>query len=309
MTNYRLKSYTYLLLAAVIWGAAAPIIKFTLKGIDPIPFLAYRFAISAAFSLIFFSIKILRGKKFHYLRKYFKLALIYGFLAVPLGLGVLFFGLDNTTVLDLSLIGAIGPLIVTLGGVVFFHDRITKREKVGIGIVLFGVFLNSFIPIFGRDGIRFSGNVLLIIYLLADSGAILFAKRAVKNKIKSSNLTSLAFIFGALVFVPLALLKYGGVGFITIISDIPLKYHMGVWYMALLSGTLAYFLHVRGQRSIETSEAALFNYLQPLFTIPLAVFWLKETVTPIFLFGVVLIAIGLFVAEYKKSHSPKPHTG
>jgi drug/metabolite transporter (DMT)-like permease len=81
-----------------------------------------------------------------------------------------------------------------------------------------------------------------------------------------------------------------------------LQYHAGVWYMAILSGTLAYFLYVRGQKSIEVSEAALFNYLQPIFSIPLAVFWLQESLTPTFVIGAIIIACGVIIAEYKKKY-------
>ena len=52
MTERRLRAYIYLLLVAGIWGAAGPIIKFTLQAIDPLPFLAYRFTIAAIFSII-----------------------------------------------------------------------------------------------------------------------------------------------------------------------------------------------------------------------------------------------------------------
>ncbi len=303
MSKQRNRAYLYLILAAFIWGAAAPIIKFTLEGIDPIPFLAYRFGIAAIFSSLFFIAKIIKGKKFHQLKKHFKLALIYGILAVPLGLGVLFFGLDKTTVLDLSLIGAIGPLVVLLGGSLFFHDHITSREKKGIFIVLLGVFINTFVPIFTTsNSIQFSGNLLLFIYLLSDAGSILVAKRAVKNKIKSSNLINMAFILGALIFIPLAFLEYGSKELLFTISHLPLKYHVGIWYMALISGNLAYFLLVRAQRTIETSEAALFSYMQPIFMIPLAIFWLHESLNPYFIFGAVLIAAGLYIAETKKPH-------
>ena len=72
--------------------------------------------------------------------------------------------------------------------------------------------------------------------------------------------------------------------------------------MALLSGSLAYYLYVRGQRTIEVSEAVLFNYLQPLFMVPLAVFWLGEKLSATFLIGAVIIAAGLFIAEYKKGN-------
>ena len=148
MNPNRLRAYFYLILVAAIWGAAGPIIKFTLEGLDPLPFLSYRFAIASALSLVFFAVKLKKGKKFRRLKANFSLAFVYGLLAVPIALGILFIGLDKTTVLDLTLIGVAGPLLVTAGGVHFFHDRITKRERIGILVVLAGVVLNSFFPIF-----------------------------------------------------------------------------------------------------------------------------------------------------------------
>jgi len=71
--------------------------------------------------------------------------------------------------------------------------------------------------------------------------------------------------------------------------------------MALLSGNLAYYLYVRAQKTIEVSEAVLFNYLQPLFTIPLAIFWLGESLSTSFIIGAIIIAFGLVIAEYKHS--------
>jgi drug/metabolite transporter (DMT)-like permease len=71
--------------------------------------------------------------------------------------------------------------------------------------------------------------------------------------------------------------------------------------MALISGTLAYFLFIRGERSIEAGEAGLFAYLQPLFTVPLAILWLGERVTPAFIIGATIVGIGVYVAE-KKNH-------
>jgi len=291
----------FLLTTAVIWGAAGPVIKFTLAGIEPLPFLAYRFAISAVFSIFFFSAKIAQGKKFRNLKANFPLALLYGFLAVPLALSLLFFGLEKSTVLDSTLITIAGPIIVTLGAVHFFRDHITKREKLGIMIVLLGVILNSLLPIFqGGQGIRLTGNLLLLVYLLADSGSVLLAKKAIKNKTKSANLTSLAFIVGAVCLIPLTILIYGWENLLTTILTLPLKYHFGVWYMALLSGNLAYFMYVRGQRSIEVSEAVLFNYLIPLFSVPLAVFWLGESLSLSFILGAIIIATGVYIAEKKK---------
>jgi len=303
MTTRRLRAYIYLLLVAGIWGAAGPIIKFTLQAIDPLPFLAYRFTIAAVFSTIFFLVKIQKGKKFNKIRANLPLSLLYGFLAVPFALGILFVGLDKSTILDFTLISVIGPLIVTAGGAFFYHDHITHKERVGISIVLIGVILSTFFPfLYNQSDLKLTGNFLLLLYLFADGGSILLAKYLVQKKIKSANLTNLAFIVGVLIIVPLAILSYGGNNLVNSIVNLPFIYHLGVWYMALVSGSLAYFLYVRAAKSIEVSEAVLFNYLQPLFSVPLAVFWLKESLTITFVISVAIIAFGLVIAEHKKKN-------
>ncbi|PJA42810.1 EamA family transporter, partial [Candidatus Woesebacteria bacterium CG_4_9_14_3_um_filter_39_10] len=43
MNPHRLKAYILLLIVAVIWGIAGPVIKFTLGGFPPLLFLTYRF--------------------------------------------------------------------------------------------------------------------------------------------------------------------------------------------------------------------------------------------------------------------------
>lgn len=297
MTKYRRRSYIYLLLVAVIWGAAAPVIKFTLGGIDPLPFLAYRFFISGIISIIFFTFtkaKMPKGKQ------KFGISIIYAFLAYSIALILLFTGLDNSTALDLTLIGALGPLAVVLGGALFFHDHITKRERLGILIVFFGAVFNSFYPfIFGGQPLKLSGNILLILFLLSDSASVLIAKEAVKMKVKSVNLTNFGFLVGAVTLIPFTIYKVGLHTLISQVVNLPFKYHVGVWYMAILSGSLAYYLYVKAQKSIEVSEATIFNYLQPIIAVPLAVFWLGERLTTHFLVGGSLIIIGLLIAETK----------
>ncbi len=302
----RIRAYLFLIVVAAIWGSAGPIIKYTLSGVPPLPFLAYRFTISAIISLFFFLYKIKRGKKFKRFRANFPLVVLYGFLAICLSLGILFVGLTKSSVLDLTLVSIFGPLMVTLGGALFFKDHITKREKIGIIIVLLGVILNSLIPnLQDKNQARLTGNILLFLYLLADSSSILVSKKLVKNKVKSTNLVNFAFILGAITFIPLSFLFYGKKSLVEILINLPLKYHLGVWYMAILSGTVAYNLYIRACRSIEVSEAVLFNYLQFFFMVPLAIFWLKEKPSIEFILGGLIILIGLIISEYKKTGKKK----
>ena len=299
MTSYRARAYLFLILTAVIWGAASPVIKYTLDGIDPLPFLAYRFAIASIFSILYFLFKGLRLPK---LKTALPIIAIYGLLAVPIALGALFSGLDRSTVLDLTLIGVLVPLLVTAGGAIFFRDHITRREKIGIAIVFIGVLINALAPFYSSGKqIRLTGNFFLLAFLLADTSSVLVAKKATRAKIRPSTLTNFAFIIGALTIIPIAITTQGASELISAITELPLKYHLGIWYMALISGNLAYFLYVRGHRSIEVSEATLFNYLQPVFAVPLAIFWLGEKITPTFIVGAVFITLGLIFAEYKRS--------
>jgi drug/metabolite transporter (DMT)-like permease len=298
MNPHRLRAYIYLIIVAAIWGAAGPVIKFTLSGIPPLPFLAYRFAISAIFSLLFF---LKKGVRLPKPKSSLPQIVTYAILGFTVALGALFVGLEKTTVLDLALIAIIGPLIVALGGAFFFRDRITSQERLGIAIVLLGAFIYSFAPILTSGAnIRLTGNLFILISLLADAAATLVAKRLLQKNIPPSTITNTGFIVGAATIIPLAVTVHGKDILINSVVNLPFKYHLGVWYMALLSGTLAYFLSVRGQKSIEVSEASLFQYLQPIFSVPLAVFWLGEKITIPFIIGAGFIAIGVIIAEYKK---------
>ncbi len=296
----RHKAYVFLLAVAAIWGSAGSVIKFTLEGIDPLPFLAYRFLIAGIISFLIFLFKFLKGKKFHRFKANIYLVTLYGLLAVPIALGSLFVGVDNSTVLELTLVSMIGPLLVTYGAYTFYHEHITKREKRGIVIVIIGLVVSSILPIFLRgNDYSVTGNIFLIIYLIADSISILIAKELVRLKVKPANFSNFAFILGALTITPIAIYNLGFGNFVNTVVTLPLKYHLGVWYMAVISGTIAYVLFNRAQKTIELSEAVLFTYLMPVFSVFLAVFWLGESITIDFVIGAVIIIIGIYIAETK----------
>jgi len=302
MANYRHRAYGQLLLVVIIWGISAPVIKFTLSGIDPFAFLAYRFAISAVIAAFYLAIKGVKvPKKKHNLL----LVIIYGILAFSIALSLLFVGIDESTVLDVTLLGLAGPLVVTAGGVLFFRDRITHREKIGITIALFGALINSLSPLLREgDDIHLTGNLFIIGFLIADSGAVLLSKKLDRNNVPAETTTMIGFIVAALTLIPFAFIIKSPSFIVQEIMTLPLKYHLGVWFMAIFSGLIAYFLAIKATKSIEVSEAWLFMYLQPIFTIPLAILWLGETITVSFAFGAAIIALGVFLAERKPRKVP-----
>src|SRR5689334_13430556 len=114
MSARRLHAYVLLLIVAVIWGIAASVIKFTEQGISALPFLTYRFGISAAIAGGFFAITRTKLPKnpmdiLH--------LVVYGVLVSTIALGLLFLGLEHTSVIEMNLITATAPLITSIIGV------------------------------------------------------------------------------------------------------------------------------------------------------------------------------------------------
>jgi len=291
----RIKAYLYLTLVAFIWGLAGPVIKYTLGGISSLPFLTYRFAISSIVALISFN--FIAKRKLN--TKEWFIVIIYSLFASTFSLYFLFIGLEKTTMLDTALITTFNPLLIAVAGFLVFKDKITSREKVGIALALIGTVIAIIQPLIeNENSIRLQGNIYVVLYLLTNTIAAILAKKLTKLDIAPLFITNFSFIIGFLSLLPLSI--YQNVNFISIISHLELRYHLGVLFMALISGNLAYTLWVKGQKSIEISEASLFSYLQPIFSTPLAILWLKEETSKTFFLGALFIIIGVIIAETKK---------
>jgi drug/metabolite transporter (DMT)-like permease len=73
----------------------------------------------------------------------------------------------------------------------------------------------------------------------------------------------------------------------------------GVFYMSVFSFLLAYFLYEYAMNKIPISQGSIFTYLHPLFALPVAYYWLGETISIPFIIGALFIAIGVVFAEKK----------
>ena len=293
MTSPRAKAYALLLLTTVIWGVAGPVIKFTVGYIPPFIFLLYRFAIAAVFGLVL----LLKYTKNHWPTKTSDAVwiVLYCFLTSTVSLSLLFLGYEQTTALDGSVINALYPIMVSTVGVAFLHEHVTNREKIGMAVATLGTLAVIFEP-----GASITGNLFIVASLLVGVVLAVMAKLLLRHLAHFDFvLTQLSFIVGFLTILPITLLLYSPSSIYYLISSIPASAHAGVVYMALISGTLAYTLWHRAQKTIETGETAVFTYLYPIFTIPLSLFWLHEKVSLIFILGALTTAAGVIIAELK----------
>ncbi|MBP9813776.1 DMT family transporter [Candidatus Woesebacteria bacterium] len=302
----RTTAYLLLLLVSIIWGTASPVVKYTLQWFDPWIFLTYRFAISA---LIALPALWITKTKFPTKSKDVGLVLITSILSAPLSLWLFFEALTKTTALSGSLFTATGPLLLVLGGAIFFHERIRSYERWGIAITIFGTLITAFSPfLFGgqKDSLGpLEGNLIMFIAVVTDMSGALLSKEAVKRNISPALLAHIQFIIGFVIFVPLLLLRQSPDAIWQTIMSAPWQAHMGVLFMAVLSGTVAYTIRNIAIKRIEVSESGLFTYLQPLWAAILAVMWLHEPITMSYIIGGIIIALGVVVAESKGNRNKK----
>jgi drug/metabolite transporter (DMT)-like permease len=298
MNPVRRRAYLELLFVAIIWGAANPVIKYTLGGFSPAIFLTYRFFISTVLALIIFAIT---GFKFPKNPKTLALTLFNGFLISTVSLGLLFLGTNKTTSIDSNLISTMGPITIAFAGVFFLKERITKREAIGILIALTGTLITIIEPVL-KSGSGFGGlegNLLVFASVVVTTVTAVLSKKVLRNNVDAMTATNASFVVGFITMLPFGLHEILASKF-RVLTSIPLSFHLGVFYMAILSGTLAYFLWLKAEKTIEISEVNLIAYLYPLFGAPLSVLWLKEKITMPFVIGAFVIAAGVFLAEWKK---------
>lgn len=299
MNPYRLHAYSLLLLVSVIWGIAGAVIKYTLGAFPPLVFLTYRFGIAsvaAILSFFIFGFKIPKDKNV------LLISAFYGFLTSTVALGLLFFGTDETTAIDATLISATAPITIAAAGAIFLREHITGREKIGITIAFLGTMITILEPII-KNGTSFAGlggNLLVFASVITGTATAVLAKLLLRKEVDPLFATSVSFVVGFLTTAPVAFLVHKPSELLELIGSSPLSYHLGVFYMALISGSLAYTLWHKAQKTIEIGEVGLFAYLYPVFGTPLAVVWLKEKITTPFIFGAIIIALGVIIAEYKK---------
>lgn len=299
MNPVRLRAFFLLTLVSIIWGIAGPVIKLTLHEVPPFIFLLYRFLISGVIALpILYVTKFRLSKDPKVNLKVFAACV----LNTTGALGLLFWGADHTTLLQMSLITVFGPILSVLAGYLFLRDRITKREKIGIVITFIGSMLIIVEPFFEKaivDG-SIAGNLAVFGYVLFTTISGVFIKEVLREGINPIGLTNLSFIAGFITMIPVALLFHPISEIQNTIYTIAWPYHTGVWYMAIISGTIAFSLMNMAQKSIELSEAAVFMYLYPIISGILAIFVLGDKFTAYTAVGSTITVIGIAIAEIKK---------
>ncbi len=314
----RYQSYFFLLINTITWGLALIIVKPSLEITTPFRYLLYRYIIAAICSL---PILIYYWKKIKNKLKVIRRVAFVEFFGTVIALSLLYVGLAKTSAIEASFLTTTTPIFVVLAGIFYLKEKEEKHEVIGLLIAFLGTTLLTFIPVILNGmtpkGLSLEGNILIIMQNIATAVAMVLAKKYYKN-IPKLFITSLSFYLGILTFLSLSLYELFTTKIDMNLTQLPQQFlqtvqndlsHQSVViaaiYMAIFGSIIGLTAYIKGQEGIEASEASLFWYLQPLVFVPAGIFFLKETVHPLQIISMILIFLGVYIAEKRVSKKRK----
>lgn len=301
----RWHAYGYLLLNTLVWGAALVVVKPSLDVTSPYRFLFYRFAVASLLSLPIlwhYWPKIKNTSK--HICNITRIELI----GTTFALSLLYAGLQQTSAIEAGLINNTLPLFVMLGGWWLLKEKIERHELGGMLVAFTGALLLTFFPYFQQinngQHISVFGNILVLLSVASNLFYFPLAKRYY-HRLPKLFAASVGFFVGLITFFLLSIVEmnFSLSQFWTAIQadwSVPSVW-IATFYMAIFGSLIGLTAYIKGQDQIEASEAALFNYLQPLVYIPLGMVFLGEHVYPFQIVSMAIVLGGVVLAERRRS--------
>lgn len=288
------------LLAQIIWGIAGPMVKIGVSDIPPFSLLFLRCLLAALILFPFYE-KIYLPREPKFLRQDKIDMFIAGFVGVFINIGAYFWGQSLTTVIDAWVIISTGTIFLTIYSYFALRERLPRMVYTGIGLSFIGTIIVIGSPIFsmGRGGLL--GNLLILISALGAAYSYIIFKRLME-KFSAVTVAYYSFLISLPFAFPLflwnfwqrpewmATLKIGDYGIIL--------------YLVLGSSILAYVADNVGLKYLPATVAATLGYASSIISIALSIIFLREKPTAYFIFGTVIVAVGLFLAESRHPSHP-----
>jgi drug/metabolite transporter (DMT)-like permease len=291
-----------LIIANLIWGAASPIFKWSLEGIQPFTLAFFRFYIASVVLLI-----ILRKKVFQVKKKNFWKIVLIAFCGITVNISFFFWGLQLSKSINAPVIASTQPLIIFLFAIFFLREKIKLNKLMGLIMGFSGVILIIIQPIIDRGGLSIEslGDLFLVVAALGAVGHTILSKKLMNDhaEIDPFVLTFWMFIIGTVSFLPMFIMEILNPKF-NPASLLQLKPMVGIVFGSLFSSLAGYALFAYGLSKIKAQEAGIFTYIDPVAAIVIAIPLLHETITWEFILGSILIFGGIFLAEHRIHYHP-----
>ena len=286
---------TLLVIASAFWGASFIFTKglfLSEEAITPTIILTGRMLIASLFTLPLLALthKLKPIKKGH-LRYFLILAFTEPFLYSICETG----GVQFVSGSLASIIVATIPLFIPFGMALVYKERLKARAIIGVVLSLVGIALMSL-----DDSMSFSANPKgLILLSSAVVIAVVYTLILVKilNHYSPITITCYQNLIGFFYFLPLMLILDGS--HLAQLSFSPRMWLM-LGFLGIFCSTVAYMFFNYGMKHLGATAGSVYNNIIPVFSLLLALAIGQETISWMKVVGMVVVLIGLTIAQRKK---------
>ena len=274
--------------AAAIWGGMYVVSKVVLEVIPPFTLIISRLALGGLTLWIIIS---LRGGIKVAPREFWQVFGV-GLIGYGISLGFQFVGTKLSTAANGSLVTSATPAFILLFAWIILRERITWTRLTALLISTLGVLavIDPRTARFNPD--LFWGNLSLLAAALTWALYSVLI-RVVTRRMDVLAVSLVAFLGGMPVAIPAGAWELSTVG----LGQISPGILGGVLFLGLISTALATVLLNTAFAELDASLASLSFFAQQVVGELLGWFFLREIITPLFMVGGVLIAVGLVIAS------------
>ncbi len=280
-----------LILVSLVWAGSFIVVDVTTKQMDPIDLGFLRFLVATP---LMFLLAILRKKPLAIPKKELPWLIVLGLTGVTFLYLFQFLGIHLTNAPTASVLINTNVIFIAILSGVFLHEILTKKRIAGIVLSFFGVVLIMFSDLSTQeitfDNLFFIGGILMLLSAFCWALYSLVGKRLLRTY-DEFVITTYAFGFGTLFYLPFVLLHIGPV-----LQQTSLDGWLAVLYLALTCSLFGYLGWYYALKNIDASKAAVFLNFIPLFTILMS-FFLGTNFSWFFLLGAGLIIYGVYLTQ------------
>ncbi|MFH0796224.1 MAG: EamA family transporter [Candidatus Omnitrophota bacterium] len=271
------------LISAISWGTVFIFAQIAVnRGAHPVLLSFIRFLVA---SLVLGLVIILGGTKLRVKKKDWLYFFILGLVGIFGMSTFVFYSLKYTSATSSSILMNANPIFMGLLAFLILREKILFREVLGIILGFIGCWM--VVARFGGVPLNLKGN------LLAITGALFWAFYSLLGK-----KFGLIDRYGATVSTFLAISSGTILLFLFLLfSRIPLAQGKDAWligtYLGIVPTAVGFSLWFYALKNLKTIFCGALQFLAPLTTGLISVFWLKESISLSLVIGGVLIAAGI----------------
>lgn len=279
------------LTAASIWGGMYVVSKVVLEVVPPFALLLTRLVLG----VIALGIVIVFRPKITLTKGQFWRIFLVGFVGYGISLGFQFVGTKLSTASNGSLVTSATPAFVLLFAPFLLNEKTTLRGLVALAVSTLGVVAVIDPRNAELSPTLFWGNLSLLAAALTWAlYSVLVRKVSQTGDLLTASAIMLAGgIPSSLLFGVWEIQSQG-------IGEITLGVIGGILFLGIISTAIAMFLWNYAFAKLPAAVASLTFFAQPVVGTILGALLLGEQITPLFMFGGVMIGIGLVVASTEK---------